>query len=307
MHAIFHASHPIFVTGYKISTANDNAQYTGRNPKAWTLYGSAVDSNPGVDDPSWEVIASVSSDTQLRDVNYTTYTYKLPKETEKAYQSFKWVITARGGGGNNVIQVSEFQPTYTNALVEVDPVARPRVTINDKAEQDGKFYGTYVATTDVDFTGSSVTAYTGRLTEGFLLLEPVSAVPTGTALVVTATAPATYPLARTEGAFLIATNELLGSDGNVKGDGSVYTLAKADKGVGFYQVEQNAEVPQGKAYAISNSGIGYYPLTDDPTGISHPLAPAPSAGQAVYNLSGQRLSRPLKGLNIISDKKVAIR
>ena len=93
----------------------------------------------------------------------------------------------------------------------------------------------------------------------------------------------------------------------MKGDGSVYTLAKADKGVGFYQVEQNAEVPQGKAYAISNSGIGYYPLTDDPTGISHPLAPAPSAGQAVYNLSGQRLSRPLKGLNIISDKKVAIR
>ena len=117
VHVIFHASHPIFVTGYKISTANDNAQYTGRNPKSWTLYGSTADSNPGVDDASWEVIASVSNDTKLKDVNFTTYTYKLPAETAKAYQSFKWVITARGGGGNNVIQVSEFRPTYSDALV----------------------------------------------------------------------------------------------------------------------------------------------------------------------------------------------
>ena len=307
VHVIFHASHPIFVTGYKISTANDNAQYTGRNPKSWTLYGSPVDSNPGVDDPSWEVIASVGSDTQLKDVNYTTYTYKLPKETDKAYQSFKWVITSRAGGGNNVIQASEFQPTYTNALVEVDPVARPRVTINDQAEQDGKFFGTYVATTDVDFSGSPVTAYTGRLTEGFLLLEPVTAVPTGTALVVTAADPDTYPLTRTEGVFFIATNELLGSDGNVAGNGSVYTLAKADQGVGFYQVPQGDFVPQGKAYAVSNAGIKYFPLTDDPTGITLAPASLPFTRKEAYNLAGQRLSHPVQGLNIIDGKKITIR
>lgn len=116
---IFHASQPIFVTGYKITTANDNASYAGRNPRSWTLYGSTADSNPGKDDASWEVIASVSRDTKLKDVNYTTYTYTLPVETSKAYQSFKWVITSRSGGGNGVIQVSEFRPTYTDALVEV--------------------------------------------------------------------------------------------------------------------------------------------------------------------------------------------
>ena len=116
---IFHASLPIFVTGYKITTANDNASFAGRNPKAWTLYGSTADSNPGKDDASWELIASVSNDTKLKDVNYTTYTYSLPAETAKAYQSFKWVITARSGGGNGVIQVSEFRPTFSNALIEV--------------------------------------------------------------------------------------------------------------------------------------------------------------------------------------------
>ena len=116
---IFHSSLPIYVTGYKITTANDNASYTGRNPKSWQFYGSTADSNPGVDDASWELIASVSNDTKLRDVNFTTYTYTLPAETSKAYQSFKWVITARKGGGNGVIQVSEFCPTFNDALVEV--------------------------------------------------------------------------------------------------------------------------------------------------------------------------------------------
>ncbi|MBR5052856.1 MAG: hypothetical protein IKW91_06485, partial [Bacteroidaceae bacterium] len=55
----------------------------------------------------------------LKDVNFTTYTYTLPAETSKAYQCFKWVITARKGGGNDVIQVSEFRPTFNDALVEV--------------------------------------------------------------------------------------------------------------------------------------------------------------------------------------------
>ena len=50
-------------------------------------------------------------------MNFTTYTYTLPTETSKAYQSFKWVITARQGGGTGVIQVSEFRPTFSDALV----------------------------------------------------------------------------------------------------------------------------------------------------------------------------------------------
>ena len=116
---IFHSSLPIFVTGYTITTANDNATYPGRNPKSWQLYGSTADSNPGKDDASWELIASVTNDTKLQDQNFKTYTYTLPSETTKAYQSFKWVITARKGGGNGVIQVSEFRPTFTDALVEV--------------------------------------------------------------------------------------------------------------------------------------------------------------------------------------------
>lgn len=299
---IFHASVPIFVTGYIITTANDNAQYTGRNPKSWTLYGSTSDSNPGKDDPSWEVIASVTNDTRLQDVNFTTYTYTLPTETTKAYQSFKWVITARAGGGNGVIQVSEFRPTFNDALVVVDPVARPRVTITDKAEKDGKYFGTYVATADIDFTGSPVTAYAGQRMTDYVHLEPVTLAPKGTALVVSAAEPDTYFLTKTADASLSVSNDLLGSDGTVEGDGSIYALAKLEGSVGFFQVKAGTAVSEGKAYLVSSAGVkGYLFEGDDATGIDGLRS---TVNGQWYNLAGQRLSRPVRGVNVSKGRKV---
>ena len=299
---IFHASHPIYVTGYKISTANDNASFSGRNPKSWTLYGSTIDSYPSKDDTSWEVIATVTNDTKLQDVNYTTYTYTLPSETTKAYQSFKWVITERKGGGNNVIQVSEFRPTFRDALVEVDPVARPRVTITDQAEKDGKYFGTYVATTDVDFTETGVTAYAGQLMPGYVHLEALTQAPKGTALVVTAATPNTYFLTKTSDASLTISNDLLGSDGNVAGNGSIYALAKIADCVGFFLLETGIELPEGKAYLVTNADVKAFFFDDNETGLDN----ARDAASDVqwYNLAGQRLAHPVKGVSITQGKKI---
>ena len=309
VYAIFHASHPIYVTGYKISTANDNAQYTGRNPKSWTLYGSTTDSYPDKDDSSWEVIASVTNDTKLQDVNFTTYTYTLPKETSKAYQSFKWVVTERKGGGNGVIQVSEFRPTFKDALVEVDPVARPRVTITDQAAKDGKYFGTYVATTDIDFTGSEVTAYAGQLSPNYVHLEPLTLAPKGTALVVTAATPDTYFLTKTADATLSVSNDLLGSDGTVEGNGSIYALAKINDAVGFFQVMAATFVPKGKAYLVSSSDVKGFLFDDDATGIDKAKLSTFNSQLSTptgpwYNVAGQQISRPVKGVNISKGKKV---
>ena len=309
VYAIFHASHPIYVTGYKVSTANDNSQYTGRNPKSWTLYGSTTDSYPDKDDSSWEVIASVTNDTKLQDVNFTTYTYTLPKETTKAYQSFKWVVTERKGGGNGVIQVSEFRPTFKDALVEVDPVARPRVTITDQAPKDGKYFGTYVATTDIDFTGSEVTAYAGQLNPNYVHLEPLTLAPKGTALVVTAATPDTYFLTKTADATLSVSNDLLGSDGTVEGNGSIYALAKINDAVGFFQVMAGTFVPKGKAYLVSSSDVKGFLFDDDATGIDKAQLSTFNSQLSTptgpwYNVAGQQISRPVKGVNISKGKKV---
>ena len=306
---IFHASAPIFVTGYKITTANDNSKYNGRNPKSWKLYGSTADSNPGKDDPSWEEIASVTNDTKLQDQDLTTYTFTLPAETAKAYQSFKWVITERKGGGNNVVQVSEFRPTFSDALVEVDPVARPRVTITDQVEKEGMYYGTYVATADVDFSGSQVSAYAGQLKPSVLHLEPLTVVPAGTALVVASATPGTYYLTKTADAALTVTNDLLGSDGSVTGNGSVYALAKNNGNVGFFQVEAGTYVPQGQAYFVrSGSNVEGFLFDDDgSTGLNGLDAEGPTDAEPLYNMAGQVLPHPVRGINVTRGKKMVIK
>ena len=147
---IFKTDSPVFVSGFDITTANDNAKETGRNPKNWTLYAcndylaggsqpeegttasndeettasygedpSFIDGgNTGaVDDSSatWVPIYSVTDDTVLQDVNYTKYSYIFEKETT-AYQYFKLEITANQGA--NVMQMSEFKLTFCDHVWE---------------------------------------------------------------------------------------------------------------------------------------------------------------------------------------------
>lgn len=130
---VFHSTKPVRLSGYKITTGADCAQYTGRNPKTWKLYGSTAAAGINEDDASWELIASVSSDTKLQDVNSKTYEYKLTSVTKKAYSTFKWVITARKGGGDGVIQVEEFTPVIADAT----PCNPVYITMDEGTQGDG--------------------------------------------------------------------------------------------------------------------------------------------------------------------------
>ena len=105
---IFEASASMQVTGYSITTGNDNVANTGRNPKTWTLYGSTASTAPFKDADSWEVIDSVINDTVLQDNDLKTYNYYLAEPT-KSYQYFKLEITATKG--SDVMQMSEFTLT----------------------------------------------------------------------------------------------------------------------------------------------------------------------------------------------------
>ena len=103
---IFEASEAMKVTGYSITTGNDNEYDHGRNPKDWTLYGSADAEAPARDSDSWEVIDRVTDDDTLKDQNYTTYNYYLKDPAEKPYRYFKLEITATQG--SKVMQMGEF-------------------------------------------------------------------------------------------------------------------------------------------------------------------------------------------------------
>lgn len=88
-----------------ICTANDNAQYTGRNPATWTLYGST-------DGENYAVIHEGSA-SDLEDVNFTYFLITFENST--AYSHYKLEIPAAEAA--DVLQISEF------ILVEADQAA----------------------------------------------------------------------------------------------------------------------------------------------------------------------------------------
>ena len=104
---IFKTSTAVTVSGYSITTGNDNERNKGRNPKNWTLYG-CNDESAGRNSASWIPIHSVTNDTVLKDENYTTYNFAFDK-TETPYQCYKLEITAIQSG--DVMQMSEFSLT----------------------------------------------------------------------------------------------------------------------------------------------------------------------------------------------------
>lgn len=105
---VFKTPNGVNVSGYSITTGNDNAKYKGRNPKSWILYG-CNDYSESTGDGTWVEIHRVTNDTVLEDKNYTKYSYAFDKNTT-AYTYFKLEINAIQSG--DVMQMSEFELTY---------------------------------------------------------------------------------------------------------------------------------------------------------------------------------------------------
>ena len=110
----------------------------------------------------------------------------------------------------------------------------------------------------------------------------------------------------------IGTNDLLVSDGTVKGDesGTIYVLAKGSNGVGFYLVENGSAITAGKAYLRVPAGarqfIGFGD-DNETTGIQTVANSQQSAANSYYDLQGRRVAQPTKGLYIVNGKKVIIK
>ena len=81
---------------YTLTTANDNEQYKGRNPKSWILYGSKDGNN-------WETI-DVVNDSGMEDKNFKTYNYTVDKVG--TYQYYKLDLQAIYGSGCQISEIS---------------------------------------------------------------------------------------------------------------------------------------------------------------------------------------------------------
>ena len=169
----------------------------------------------------------------------------------------------------------------------------------------------------LDFTGLDVKAYTASLTEeNTVLLTPIEKVPAGTGVMLKG--KDSYDIPVIASATFSGTNLFVASTGeevaaSVEGKYH-YALANGNNGVGFYNMESARTIAAGKAYIESATPLAdaqesrvNWIFADE--GIVNAIEKinVESAGNEVYNLNGQRVAAPQKGLYIVNGKKVVVK
>ena len=197
--------------------------------------------------------------------------------------------------------------TYTQQqaiqLYKYIPLPSQTVSVGDTG------YATMVAEADLVVpNGVEVFAAQHNAGSAYVHLEPVTGgIPQGEAVVVKASEGTYDFLYATEPVSAIVGNGLKAATSDISADGTQYCLASMTLGIGFYKVQAGVTIRKGKAYLLLSSGNNvkeFYGFEDDdPTGINEELR-MKNEESSIYNLAGQRLSKPQRGLNIIGGRKV---
>ena len=171
---------------------------------------------------------------------------------------------------------------------------------------------TYVTTNALDFTdvdGLKAYVATSASASG-VKMETVDAVPAGTPLMLVGTAGTEYTVPVAASATAPETNLLRAGDGTTVFDGTTYDYILFSDGL-FYQIGDGT-VATTKAYlhlesAPSTARALAVIFGDETTGISSMHNSQCIMHNEIYNLSGQRVAQPQKGLYIVNGKKVLVK
>ncbi len=191
-------------------------------------------------------------------------------------------------------------------IVKVDEID---LTLN--AGGDGNYYATMCLPMDVTLSGAE--AYTLTLNgakDRLGLSAAITSVPAGTPVLLigtSASATASIAASATCGAPL-ATTSLTGVYTDTAVDGSTnYFLGKADDKVGFYHWEgstlaANRAYLEGSTLSVKGFAFDF----GNTTSIAGMLRDT-NSDAAIYDLAGQRVARPVKGIYVSRGRKVVVR
>ena len=191
--------------------------------------------------------------------------------------------------------------------IEFEPLAdADAVSVTDAG------YATFVLSQDAYFGATDgVTAYAAKAAGTKITLTEVKAAPAGTPILLKA-AEGNYTLKKATSIAPAAVsadiNDL--TAGPVTGDGaSHYALGKEGGKVGFGLLADGVNLPATKAYIAASkftSPAHFYSFDGETTGIVAVEAKKVENG-VFYNLAGQQVAQPTKGLYIVNGRKVIVK
>ena len=232
----------------------------------------------------------------------------------KATDSPNYITVTGDANGNYMIAIVSNQTGGDGAIksITITPATETVVI------PSGKTFATFNSEYNLDFTSSSaITAYTAEVKDDVVTLTKVTtSVPAHTGLLLRGATPGasadvsvvTSATSPTTNDFVAVTTE--GGETVTSG----YILATVDGIQGFYPVNGTSgnHVAKGKAYlAAGGAGARLTMVFDDEeggelTGITLNKREA-TVNDSFYNLRGQRVAQPQKGLYILNGKKVVLK
>ena len=184
------------------------------------------------------------------------------------------------------------------------------IVVNPMRAQIGEEkFASFVTTGEVDFKATGIKAYVVKeITATSVKLTEIETAPKGTPVVIEGEAD-NWLLRPCDFGERISGNLLKSSDGTVVANGTHFTLAKKENGVGFYKVKDGMTIPEGKVYlTVMVAGTREYLGFDGEdivTGINQ--QDSYKTENTIYTISGMRVKNPTKGLYIRDGKKIFIK
>ena len=207
-----------------------------------------------------------------------------------------------------------FQVDYTSNI-DLDYVYAVKTSDNTSVSPSVTDYATFSSPYALDFTSATgVKAYYASASDGsaVTMTKVTGAVAAGTGLLLQKTEGDISIPTAASGTDLSASNLLKpGTGAAVKTEGNThrYVLAGEGASTSFYELSASDDavtIPEGKAYLeVVNAGARLSISFSDgeATGIANVKLPNATT-EGVYNLNGQRVAYPTKGLYIVNGKKV---
>ena len=170
-------------------------------------------------------------------------------------------------------------------------------------------WATYIPTANVEYPANTAYIVTDASVSSGLTLEEVTEVPTGTPILLKGAGAKTATVIASADA--LSSNQLTISDGTDLGSEEYpYVLAKTDDGGACFKQWTGAmSALNGRVMLVLDEDIaaarGIFDLDSETTAIE--TVKAEKANNEYFNLAGQRIANPTKGLYIVNGKKVVIK
>ena len=236
--------------------------------------------------------SSPSATTIAGSTDYTVTGDKNPYTVEYTYE-----------GTASTIDINLADAGYIRTLKVVYPKTHTYVDVTSVG------YRTFASGSALDFTDGveGLTAYRATVSgDNVSFVEIDGAVPAGEGMLLKADEGRYYiPLAT--GTPDAIENAFVGVTTATEVEAGIFVLMNEDGVVGFYKTKNAFTVGANTAYLPGDvAARTFIGLDDETTGISAALMNGERVNGEVYNLNGQRVAQPAKGLYIVNGKKVII-